>query len=286
MFSQNPEELAAAEAVIKAALKEDIRTGDITTRAVISPRTRSHAAVTAKSAGTLAGIYFCARTFTLLNRAMSFNFPVEEGSPFKKGQRVLEIRGSTAAILQGERTALNLLARMSGIATLTRTLVETVKGTGARILDTRKTMPGLRLLDKYAVRIGGGYNHRFALNDMFLIKENHISAAGSIEKAVTKCRDYRAKHGLDAIIVAEASTPADAKRAAAAGAGRILLDNMKPDEIRETVRVLGSRVELEVSGGITVRNIRRYAETGVDYISVGILTHSAPAADFSLLALS
>jgi len=280
-----PDEARQSYRIIKAALKEDIRTGDITTNAVIRPRQKASAVIIAKSGGILAGIHFCAQTFSIVNENISMSFPVEEGKSIKKGQRVLEIRGSAVAILKAERTALNLLGRMSGIAALTAKFVEKVKGTKVKVLDTRKTMPGLRLFDKYAVRVGGGYNHRYGLDDMFLIKENHAAAAGDIAAAVRKCLDYRKRYNMDAQIVAEASSLETAEKAADAGADRILLDNMTPDDVREIVQKLHGKVELEVSGGITLKNVRAYAETGVDYISIGMLTHSAPAVDFSLLVI-
>ncbi|KPK90529.1 hypothetical protein AMJ80_08295 [bacterium SM23_31] len=280
-----PDETRRSCRIIKAALKEDIRTGDITTNAVVSPRRKSYAFIISKSRGILAGIHFCAQTFSIVNENISISFPVEEGKSIKKGQRVLEIRGSTGTILKAERTALNLLGRMSGIATLTAKFVEKVKGTDTKILDTRKTMPGLRLFDKYAVRAGGGYNHRYGLDDMFLIKENHIAAAGDIAAAVQKCLDYRKRHNKDMQIVSEASSLEDSEKAAGAGADRILLDNMTPHEVHRIVKKLRGKVELEVSGGITLKNVRAYAETGVDYVSVGMLTHSASALDFSLLVI-
>ena len=280
-----PDEVQQSWSIIKAALNEDIRTGDITTDAVVSPRKKARAVIIAKSTGILAGIHFCAQTFSIVNNNISIFFPVEEGKSIKKGQRVLEIRGPAGAILKAERTALNLLGRMSGIAALTAKFVEKVKGTDTKILDTRKTMPVLRLFDKYAVRVGGGYNHRYGLDDMFLIKENHAAAAGDVAAAVRKCLDYRKRYNMDAQIVAEASSLETAERAAGAGADRILLDNMTPDEVREIVQKLHGKVELEVSGGITLKNVRAYAETGVDYISIGMLTHSAPAVDFTLLVI-
>ncbi|MFC1513575.1 carboxylating nicotinate-nucleotide diphosphorylase [candidate division KSB1 bacterium] len=283
MITITPEEHIEAHKIIKNAVREDIRTGDITTTATTNPRQKAKAVITAKSPGVLAGILCCSYTFSMINSNISMFFPVEDGSRIKKGQHVLEIRGSAAAILKAERTALNLLGRISGIATLTAKFVNEVKGTKAIILDTRKTMPGLRLFDKYAVRAGGGQNHRYALDDMFLIKENHIAAAGGVRSAVESCINLRKSRKLDAKIVIEASDIKSARTAADAGAERILLDNMNPDQIREAVKAIGNKIELEVSGGITLKNIRSYAETGVDFISIGMLTHSVKAVDFSLL---
>jgi len=280
-----PAQLAEADRIIKNALKEDIRSGDITTRAAIPPGSKAHAVIKAKSSGILAGIAVCSRAFTAINDNCAMFFPVEDGSKIRKNQVVFEIRGSTYAILKGERTALNILCRMSGIATLTRKFVDKVAGTGVKILDTRKTMPGLRLFDKYAVRAAGGENHRYALDDMFLIKENHIAVSGGIKNAIEKCIIFRDKRRLKTHITAETYTIDGACIAAEAGADRVLLDNMLPDEVKTVVKRLGKKIELEVSGGITLTNIRSYAESGVDYISIGSLTHSAPAVDFSLLII-
>ena len=273
--------------IIKSALKEDIGSGDITTGASVPKNSRSHALIVAKSQGVLAGIHFCAQVFSILNSRLSFCFPVEEGSPVKKNQTVFEVSGSTHAILKGERTALNILGRMSGIATVTAQMVDKVEGTNAKILDTRKTMPGLRMLDKYAVRIGGGFNHRFGLDDMFLIKENHITAAGGIAEAVRKCKAFRVRHAGGSskklIITVEVTSFQEAETAIKSGADRMLLDNMAPGEIKTIVKKLKGKAEIEASGGISLRNVRQYAETGVDYISAGMLTHSVKAVDFSLL---
>ncbi len=271
--------------ILKTALMEDIGSGDITTKATISQRATTHATITAKSSCVLAGIQVAASCFPLLNNNISISMSYEDGDHIGKGDIVLEIVGPTRAILQAERTALNLLGRMSGIATVTAQFVEKTSGTNAKVLDTRKTMPGLRLLDKYAVRAGGGYNHRVGLYDMFLIKENHITAAGGIPEAVERCKAFQKLHKTleSTTIIVEASTPEEAETACAAGAGRILLDNMKPAAIRAIVTKLQGKVKLEVSGGITLKNVCEYAETGVDYISIGMLTHSPPSADFSLL---
>jgi len=285
MYEPDPAALAEIDAIIRNALKEDIRTGDITTSATIPAQSKSHAMVIARSPGILAGSSICARIFSMLSNSVAVWYAAEDGQKIGRNRQVFEIRGSSAAILKGERTALNILGRMSGIATLTRKFVDRVEGTGVRILDTRKTMPGLRRLDKYAVVTGGGYNHRYALDDMFLIKENHIAASGGIKSAVERCLQYKEKHGLDAQIVAEAAAPEEADIAAKAGADRILLDNMTPETVREITGRLKGVVKLEVSGGITLANVREYAETGVDFISIGRLTHSAPAVDFSLLII-
>ncbi len=271
--------------ILKTALKEDIGSGDITTKATISQRAITHATITAKSPCVFAGIQVAASCFSLLNNNISLSMYYEDGDRIGKGDIVLEIVGPTRAILQAERTALNLLGRMSGIATVTAQFVEKTSGTNAKILDTRKTIPGLRFLDKYAVRAGGGCNHRVGLYDMFLIKENHIIAAGGISEAVERCKAFLKLHKTleSTIIIVEVLTPDDAETACAAGVGRILLDNMKPAAIRAIVTRFQGKVKLEVSGGITLKNVHDYAKTGVDYISIGMLTHSPPSADFSLL---
>jgi len=292
MFTMTPEEARQSYLLIKHALKEDIRSGDCTTAAIVPPQKTAYAVIMAKSPGVLAGIPFCAQTFAILSKRMSFYLPVEEGSQLEPEMCVLEIQGNACAILKGERTALNLLGRMSGIAAKTAQFVEAVKKTHVKILDTRKTAPGLRIFDKYAVRAGGGYNHRFGLDDMFLIKENHIAEAGDAAEAVRRCIAYRKKHTLNQPIIAEADTIETALKEVEAGADRILLDNMSPDSvrkavksIRETAKKLKRAVEIEVSGGISLENVRAYAKTGIDYISIGALTHSVTAVDFSLLII-
>jgi nicotinate-nucleotide pyrophosphorylase (carboxylating) len=292
MIIMTPEEAELSYYITKRALQEDIGGGDCTTDATVSPRKTAYAVITAKSPGILAGNPFCAQAFAILNNRMSFYFPVEEGSKLKSGDRVLEIRGNARAILKAERTALNLLGRISGIATKTAQFVGAVKETNVKILDTRKTAPGLRIFDKYAVRAGGGHNHRFGLYDMFLIKENHITAADGAAEAVRRCITFREHHNLNQPIIAEAGSLETALKEVEAGADRILLDNMMPETVREavpairnTAKKIGRRIEIEVSGGITLKNCISYAETGIDYISVGALTHSVTATDFSLLIL-
>ena len=199
------------------------------------------------------------------------------------GERVAELRGPAQAILVAERTILNFMGRLSGIATMTRRFVDAVAGTKAKILDTRKTTPGWRLLEKYAVACGGGENHRIGLYDMFLLKENHIARAGGIESSVNACRTYMQKHGFQCDIEVETQNPQQVKQALLLGVDRIMLDNMTLEQMRECVQVVNGRIPLEASGNVSLQNVRRIAETGVDYISVGALTHSAPVFDFSLL---
>lgn len=283
MFEFNRKELAALDNNIRTALYEDIRRGDITTNAAVPQHLTADAIIKAKSTGVAAGLFVCARVFKVLDREMEFKIHFEEAEVFEKGSIIMEIKGTATMILRGERTALNIMARMSGIATLTRKFVEAIDGTGVKILDTRKTVPLLRMLDKLAVRIGGAENHRFGLYDQFLIKENHIMAAGTIGTAIHRCQQYRKKRKLDAPIIVEVSNMQDTITAVDFGADRLLLDNMKPEKIREIVEYVDGKTDLEVSGGITLKNILNYANTGVNYISVGMLTHSAPAMDFSLL---
>ncbi len=260
------------------ALEEDLGAGDVTSDAVIPPEINGCAVLLARETLVLAGMPVFKQVFEALGSTVAFEEYFSEGSLVEAEQEVCRIAGSLRLILKAERTALNFLQRMSGIATLTRRYVEMV-GASARILDTRKTVPGHRWLDKYAVRIGGGTNHRFGLSDGILIKDNHIAVAGSIEKAVLLARE-NASHTLKVEVEVEDLEGVDA--ALKAGADIIMLDNMAPPMIREAVRKVQGKALLEASGGITPDTIREVAKTGVDMISVGALTHSAKAADFSL----
>ena len=221
--------------------------------------------------------------FSYCDHSITLHRLVQDGSPVKPGLVIARLDGNAKGILRGERTALNFLQRMSGIATLTGEFVRAVAGTGAKITDTRKTAPGLRALDKMAVRLGGGVNHRFGLDDMVLIKDNHIVAAGGIAAAVTRSRTYLADHGIDARIEVETGNLAEVEEALSCpGVGRIMLDNFDPGAMKKAVERIGRRVEVEASGGITLATVRAIAETGVDFISVGALTHSVKALDISL----
>jgi nicotinate-nucleotide pyrophosphorylase (carboxylating) len=265
--------------IVARALAEDIGAGDITTRATVDDGAICRAQIVAKAGGVVAGLYAAEATFHSLDPAISFQFTAQDGATVQPGMTVARLEGEARAILTGERTALNFLQRMSGIATLAARYVEAVKGTKARIVDTRKTAPGLRLLDKYAVRVGGGVNHRIGLFDGVLIKDNHIRAAGGLGKAVARARET--PHHLLKIEV-EAQSIAQVEQALAARADVIMLDNMGVQEVRQAVALIAGRAETEASGGVTLENIRALAESGVDYISVGAITHSAPALDFSL----
>ena len=265
---------------IRRALSEDIGSGDVTTTSIVPSDAVAVARIIAKQDGVLSGLVVAQAVFLLLSGDMRFlNSTLSDGAHVVRGQTLLELTGPARAILSGERTALNFLARMSGIATLTREFVDAIAGTGAAILDTRKTAPGLRAIDKLAVKHGGGDNHRFGLYDMVLIKNNHIDYAGSLSRAVELAR-ASGEHNLELEI--EARTIEEVQEALTLGVERILLDNMSLDELRQAVALCAGRAKLEASGNVGLDNVRAIAETGVDFISVGALTHSAKAFDVSL----
>ena len=266
-------------AIVSRALEEDLGPGDVTTQATVASGARCRAEIVAREPGVIAGLEIAGAVFAALDREVAFEALVAEGAQVEAGAAVARLTGPARAVLAGERTALNFLQRMSGIATLTRRYVDAVQGTKARICDTRKTAPGLRALDKYAVRAGGGHNHRFGLFDGLLIKDNHIRAAGGIESAVRLARSS-AHHVLR--VEVEAQTHAEVQEALSAGADVIMLDNMSPDEVARAVGFIAGRCEVEVSGGVRLETVRALAECGVDYISIGALTHSAPALDLAL----
>jgi len=270
---------AAVSEIVARALAEDVGTGDITTLATVDGEARCRAQIVAKTEGVVAGLFVVEATLRALDPDVSFAYRVQDGSRVRPHLAVADLEGQTRAILTGERTALNFLQRMSGIATLTARYVEAVRGTKARILDTRKTAPGLRLLDKCAVRAGGGQNHRTGLFDGVLIKDNHIRAAGGIAAAVAR---VRARPDAVRKLEVEAQTLGQVQEALAAGVDVIMLDNMSLDEVRQAMGTIAGRAETEVSGGVTLETVRAYSECGVNYISIGALTHSAPALDFSL----
>jgi nicotinate-nucleotide pyrophosphorylase (carboxylating) len=277
-YAASPELIA--ESVVRAALLEDLgRGGDLTTDAIVDPRRRATARVVARRAGIVAGLPFAALAFRLLDGNVSIAQHVGEGEPVEAGAAVAEIDGSARAILTGERTALNILSRLSGIATATRKLVDLVAGTHAKIADTRKTTPGLRALERYAVACGGGTNHRFGLDDAILIKDNHLALAGSVRAAIAATR-ARAGHTIK--IEVEVDDLDQLREALEQPIDAVLLDNMAPAQLREAVRIVDGRVVTEASGGVTEHNVAEIARTGVEVISVGALTHSAPAMDFSL----
>ena len=264
---------------IRRALEEDLGSGDLTTDAVVGPDREGKASLLAREQIVLAGLPVFRRVFEILSEAMTFEFYFEEGQVIRGEEEVGRMSGPVDVILKGERTALNFLQRTSGIATLTRRYVDRIKPRKVRLVDTRKTAPGLRVFDKYAVRIGGGFNHRFGLYDGILIKDNHIVAAGSVTKAV-----FLAKQGCPHTIKVEVEVEdLDAlEEAIQAGADVVLLDNMSAQMLKKAVQLSKGRVQLEASGGITLENIEEIAETGVDIISVGALTHSVRAVDISL----
>jgi nicotinate-nucleotide pyrophosphorylase (carboxylating) len=264
--------------IIKRALEEDIQTGDATTNSIVPIDATLHGRIVAKQNGVVAGLEVAAAVFHALNAEVSFRSVVTDGAVVTNRTTVAELNGSARALLTGERTALNFLGRLSGIATLTKQFVDAVAGTNAKILDTRKTVPGLRTLDKLAVKLGGGENHRVGLFDMILIKDNHIDFAGSITAAVERARS--ANFGLE--IEVETRTLDDVEEALSLGVSRILLDNMSPETMTKAVALVNGRAKLEASGNVTLETVIEVARTGVDYISIGALTHSARVFDVSL----
>ena len=270
------------EEALRAWLREDLGQGDLTSLLVVPEDIEGEAVILAKEGGVLAGLWVAERGFALADPRTAFAPLVAEGARVAKGTEVARVRGPLRGILAGERLALNLLQRLSGIATLTRAYVEALAGTKAQILDTRKTTPGLRALEKYAVRVGGGRNHRYGLFDGILIKENHVRAAGGVGEAVRRAK-ARAPHYLK--VEVEVRDLAELEEALEAGADLILLDNFPLEALREAVRRVGGRVPLEASGNMTLERAKAAAEAGVDYVSVGALTHSAKALDLSLLVV-
>jgi nicotinate-nucleotide pyrophosphorylase (carboxylating) len=274
-----PELNRIMDAAIDAALREDMPEGDITSESIIPANARSEAYFLAKEDGVLAGLPVAARVFERIDPSIIFIERFRDGSTFTRSDKLARVKGPTIALLKGERTALNFLQRLCGVATVTRRFVEAIAGTKTRILDTRKTLPGLRLLDKYAVRTGGGTNHRASLSDMVLIKDNHLRHVGSVAEAVRRARAH-IRSGVR--VEVEAANLLQVREALAAGADMIMLDNMPLETMRQAVVLAGGRVPLEASGNMTLDRVRAVAETGVDFISVGALTHSARAVDISL----
>jgi nicotinate-nucleotide pyrophosphorylase (carboxylating) len=273
--------------LIDEALAEDLGDGDLTTRAVVPPGARARARIRQKQPGVLSGLAVVRAVFERVDPELRFEALAAEGE-WRGAGLVAELEGAAASILAGERVALNFLGRLSGVATLTALYVQAVEGTGVRILDTRKTTPGLRQLEKEAVRAGGGVSHRSGLYDAILVKENHSALAGGVGEATRRALEAAPSLGRAAgrealVVEVECATLAEVADAVAAGVPRILLDNMGPDDMRRAVELSGGRAELEASGGITLDTVRRVAETGVDFVSVGALTHSPPALDVSLL---
>jgi len=265
--------------IIRQALMEDIHTGDITTNYLDLEPVTSIAFMIAKAEGILAGVDVARQTFRELDKDLKITLYKKDGDRVKIKDEIMRIEGKAASILQAERTALNFIQRLSGIATKTNAMANLIQGTDARILDTRKTTPLLRELEKQAVRIGGAFNHRFGLYDMILLKENHIRAAGSITEAVSRVKMHNTSHKIEV----EVTNLQELEEAISCGVDRVMLDNMPLDEIKTAAKKYRTKIELEISGGVNETNIQKYARSGVHYISIGALTHSAKALDISLL---
>ena len=269
----------ATDALIETALKEDMPQGDITSENIIPADSESEAIILAKEEGVLAGIDVAERVFHKIDPSIVFKKNLNDGQKFRKGQTLATIQGSSISLLKGERTALNFLQRMSGIATTTQKFVRALQGTKTKILDTRKTTPGLRSLEKYAVKMGGGMNHRFNLSEMVLIKDNHLRIVGSISQAVKSAKE-KMKPGVR--VEAEAASIEDVQEAVQSGADMIMLDNMPKEAMKEVVKRVKGKVPLEVSGKVSLRRVKEIASLGVDFISVGSLTHSYKSVDISI----
>ncbi len=267
------------EGIIKMALEEDIGAGDLTTLNTIPPEQRAKGLFRAKRDCTVAGLFLLERLFSFLDSDVQIRRLCRDGDQVSHGTVIAEAEGVVRALLMGERTALNFLQRLSGTATLTRRYVDTIKDLPSKIIDTRKTTPGLRTLEKYAVRMGGGTNHRLGLYDAAIIKDNHIAASGSIAQAVEKVRSHSP---FMSRVEVECEDLKQVQKALDAKADVIMLDNMDTATMKEAVRLIKKRVWVEASGGITMERVREVAEAGVDFISVGALTHSAPAVDFNM----
>ena len=267
------------EPLIESALKEDITSEDVSTNAVMPRARKGTADLICKEDGVICGLQVFARVFTLLDSAAEIRLSVQDGDQVQKGQKIGVLTGDIRAILSGERTALNFLQRMSGIATYTHQAAELLQGTGTKLLDTRKTTPNNRIFEKYAVKVGGGNNHRYNLTDGVMLKDNHIGAAGGVAQAVRMAREYAP---FVRRIEVEVETLAMVREAMEAGADIIMLDNMDHSTMEQAMAVIGDKAEVEVSGNVTKENIARLVDLGVNYISSGALTHSAPILDLSL----
>ena len=273
------------EKLINLALIEDVGSGDITTNAIYSGSEKSIGMFIAKQDGVVAGIEVASIIATMIDPEIHFHPLINDGDRVSKGDHIAKIDGRSDMILTAERIILNFMQRMSGIATYTKKLTDMIDGTGVKLLDTRKTTPGIRYMEKWAVRIGGGYNHRYALYDMIMLKDNHIDYAGGISKAISKTHQYLEKKRKNLKIVIEVRNSEELKEViACGGVDRIMLDNFSPDEIINAIALIPSNIETEASGGITEETILAYAKTGVDFISVGALTHSVDSLDLSLKA--
>ncbi len=267
------------DSVIDAALQEDLPQGDITSESIIPVGSRSQAIILAKESGILAGMDVARRVFEKIDPGVEFEKEKNDGQKFNDGERLALLQGSSISLLKGERTALNFLQRMSGIATTTGIFVQALEGTETKILDTRKTTPGLRDLEKYAVKMGGGQNHRQNLSEMVLIKDNHLKLVGSISEAVKRAKE-RVAPGIK--VEVEATCLAEVQEAVRSGADMVMLDNMQIDKMREVVKWVKGKVPLEASGSVTLEKIKEIAALGIDFISVGSLTHSYRSVDLSM----
>lgn len=268
-----------ADRLIQMALEEDITSEDLSTNCVMPEYQRGQVELICKQDGVIAGLGVFQRVFELLDDTVEFQMHVKDGDEVRNGQQMAVLTGDIRALLSGERTALNYLQRMSGIATYTRSIAKMLEGSRTTLLDTRKTTPNMRIFEKYAVKVGGGSNHRFNLSDGVMLKDNHIGAAGSITKAVQMARAYASfVHKIEV----EVENLDMVREAADAGADIIMLDNMSPDEMKEAIRIIDGRAFTECSGNVTKENIRQMIDVGVDYVSSGALTHSAPILDISL----
>lgn len=267
---------------IKTALREDVKNGDITTKATISKSKKAVGKFLIKADGVIAGLEIAKAVFKQVDPKVKFEIKIKDGSKVKYGDVAAIVSGKAQSLLTAERTALNFLQRMSGIATSANVYAEKVKHTKAKVIDTRKTVPGLRALDKLAVKLGGSANHRIGLYDMFLIKDNHIEVAGSITKAVEACVKYNKKHRTKFKIEVETKNLKEVEEALQTKADIIMLDNFEIDDMKKAVKLINGRCKAEASGGVNLETVTQIAETGVDYISVGALTHSVKALDISL----
>ncbi|MFI5251795.1 MAG: carboxylating nicotinate-nucleotide diphosphorylase [Bacteroidota bacterium] len=269
--------------ILEEAIIEDIGTGDITTDAIVAPNAVGAGTVLLKEDGIVSGLEIAAAVFAIIDPTIKFHILVEDGAKLTAGTQLASLHGPLSSILKGERTALNILQRMSGISSLTQRFVRRVEGTSAKITDTRKTAPGLRVLDKLAVKMGGGVNHRFGLDDMVLIKDNHIEAAGSVSKALERCIAYLKQHNIQLKIEIETKNLPEVQEALHfTFVDRIMLDNFPVEEMKKAVAMNNGKVKIEASGNVSLETVRPIAETGVDFISIGALTHSPKALDISL----
>jgi len=271
------------ESLVERALEEDIGDGDITTEVVLREEQFAQTSIIAKEEGILAGVEMAEISFGKVDATLQIETLLEDGERFNQDTTIMKLKGNGSSMLKAERVALNFLGRLSGIASLTANFVSKIEGTGTVILDTRKTTPTLRNIEKYAVRAGGGTNHRMGLYDQILIKENHAVWAGGLRKAVNNVIKSVGKDRDIIKVIVEAGSKDEVEEAMVRGVDRILLDNMSPDEVKEIRNDLPEKWKIEVSGGINLENVRAYADAGADYISVGMLTHSAKSSDFTML---